>query len=782
MQPNRLRASTVSTKLHTRSKTQPDSNDITNNNNVNNNNINNNNNNNKLHLENYYKVLKKNVLDFRFEFIVSLKKNEKVRTLLVNLKDRFIELIKMSKKNIHKKRSSKKYYIEDIIKVVKDRNDSRLITFSVNKAGTSPKKERHKDKIKDKTKDIKKREKQERKERERKEKEDKDKIKGKGIRKSKDKDKDKEKEKDKEKDNEKDNEKEKEFNATFINSERRECFFELIWLSRSNVGSDNITIPEKEERTPYDAVSLFVGTWNVGDAPPPTPTSTSAGVDGGLSKWIPNNGQYDIYAIGVQECEYEVTSSTPVECETHWFTTLANHIGTGYIRLESISLVKMRLIIFVKKEHYNKICHVEKETVATGIGGIYGNKGATAISFQFFETSFCFINSHFAAHQEKTDQRNQNYRDIVKNVELGNKDIDVLNQFHHVFWMGDLNYRVDLFREEVLLLISKGNTTKLLANDQLAKQKQLEKVFIGFKEAPIPFLPTYRMSRGQMAVYTEEKQRVPSWCDRVLHKSLPYSQPITCVQYNSAPEIQTSDHTPVYGVYHAFIQRPCLPVPQSLIQPLKIYLTDLRAENLELNDEDVAPSAFLAINTSAFVEQAFETTPQSKRTNPVWGDMPPIVPGIHKRSYLENQHLFVTIYDEDDSNKRLGHATIPLGCGFGDEPYSFKTRITKYGLIAGLLYGKIYICYDSPSTPPLGGAAAISSTGDIIDYPITSTSTTTTTTTTTTPTPSITTTNSNNNTVAGEGDVDSNNNNNNDDDDAPTRSALRRSRSFRKSV
>ena len=44
-------------------------------------------------------------------------------------------------------------------------------------------------------------------------------------------------------------------------------------------------------------------------------------------------------------------------------------------------------------------------------------------------------------------RRNQNYRDIIKGLtmSLGQKHLgnfDITNQFHHVFWLGDLNYRV----------------------------------------------------------------------------------------------------------------------------------------------------------------------------------------------------------------------------------------------------------------------------------------------------------------------------------------------------
>ena len=42
-------------------------------------------------------------------------------------------------------------------------------------------------------------------------------------------------------------------------------------------------------------------------------------------------------------------------------------------------------------------------------------------------------------------RRQQNYMDILKGLNLGHKTAyDLTNQFHHVFWFGDLNYRIDM--------------------------------------------------------------------------------------------------------------------------------------------------------------------------------------------------------------------------------------------------------------------------------------------------------------------------------------------------
>ena len=59
----------------------------------------------------------------------------------------------------------------------------------------------------------------------------------------------------------------------------------------------------------------------------------------------------------------------------------------------------------------------------------------------------CFVNSHLAAHQDRTLQRNQDMRAILKQMRLGSAHVDVAAQFNTV-WFGDLNYRIDRYTHE----------------------------------------------------------------------------------------------------------------------------------------------------------------------------------------------------------------------------------------------------------------------------------------------------------------------------------------------
>ena len=86
-------------------------------------------------------------------------------------------------------------------------------------------------------------------------------------------------------------------------------------------------------------------------------------------------------------------------------------------------------------------------TEATGIGHILGNKGGAGLSFSLLDgTSLAFCTSHLAARPERVKQRNANYREICQGMHLGGvANMSFTTAFDHVFWFGDLNYRIDRY-------------------------------------------------------------------------------------------------------------------------------------------------------------------------------------------------------------------------------------------------------------------------------------------------------------------------------------------------
>lgn len=122
-----------------------------------------------------------------------------------------------------------------------------------------------------------------------------------------------------------------------------------------------------------------------------------------------------------------------------------------------------------------------------------------------------------------------------------------------VFWIGDLNYHIheSLGTEEVLGLAERGDLGVLKKNDQLNIERKANRVFRGFEEGDLTFLPTYKYQPGT-DVYENKKLRAPAWCDRILWmvqdpnhlKQLDYSR----------SELNVSDHKPVMSTFLATIK------------------------------------------------------------------------------------------------------------------------------------------------------------------------------------------------------------------------------------
>lgn len=174
---------------------------------------------------------------------------------------------------------------------------------------------------------------------------------------------------------------------------------------------------------------------------------------------------------------------------------------------------------------------------------MFWRKGGIGVQMSFINTTFCFIAVHLAAHATETMNRNLDITSILKTLNLGNPNYDVGHQFHHCFFMGDMNYRVDLKDwPRVSELIQTNQFAEIIPFDQLKKEQAEGRILYGFLEPPITFAPTFKVKRGTRDVY--DPRRIPSWCDRVLVHSLPGCK-IKSLSYTSVDSLLTSDHVPV---------------------------------------------------------------------------------------------------------------------------------------------------------------------------------------------------------------------------------------------
>lgn len=236
----------------------------------------------------------------------------------------------------------------------------------------------------------------------------------------------------------------------------------------------------------------------------------------------------DIYAIGFQELVGLTASnlvSTSSSNRHEWAAELQRVLSRDhtYSLLTAVQLVGVCLYIFVRPHLVPFIRDVAVSSVKTGIGGKAGNKGGVAIRFLLDSSSFCFVCSHFAAHQMKVLERNHDFAEICRKVQfpLG----QTIETHDYVFWCGDFNYRIELPLNLAKDSITQQNWDKLIRHDQLIKQNKLGKVFQGFCEGYLNFAPTYKYDEFSDDYDTSEKGRIPAWCDRVLWKKKSFLPP-----------------------------------------------------------------------------------------------------------------------------------------------------------------------------------------------------------------------------------------------------------------
>lgn len=250
-------------------------------------------------------------------------------------------------------------------------------------------------------------------------------------------------------------------------------------------------------------------------------------------------------------------------------------------------LMEIKLMVYVHERLAARVTRAEVVEEATGIGGVVGNKGAVGIKLTLDDTAFCFVCAHLAAHEgaKFLQQRIDDVLEIMRHIERERGvGMPMMHQFDHIFWMGDLNFRLDLkhmlpaavtwSHEDrwtyIMDLVSKRRYADLASFDELRREMGERRVFGGFVEGKLHFPPTFKVQRGFTSMVYQET-RVPSYCDRILWHSLPRHQShVLQREYNCVEEIDTSDHKPVYAVFDIIVPKETvflsLPAPRMAVK------------------------------------------------------------------------------------------------------------------------------------------------------------------------------------------------------------------------
>ncbi|CAO3573568.1 unnamed protein product [Mortierella alpina] len=147
---------------------------------------------------------------------------------------------------------------------------------------------------------------------------------------------------------------------------------------------------------------------------------------------------YHIIAINTQECEREIREAVLFPSKTAWEKHLQASLGQDYVMIKTETMAALHMAVFIWKPIEDLVSAVDSSTVATGIGGIVGNKGAVAISVYLGSTSFLFVNAHLTAHQSNTQARNNDYKRIIQELQLNDAPKSSPRGWH---FRGDMKLR-----------------------------------------------------------------------------------------------------------------------------------------------------------------------------------------------------------------------------------------------------------------------------------------------------------------------------------------------------
>ncbi|WAR51861.1 hypothetical protein PtB15_1B297 [Puccinia triticina] len=239
------------------------------------------------------------------------------------------------------------------------------------------------------------------------------------------------------------------------------------------------------------------------------------------------------------------------------------------------------LLVYARNDTvFQDIQSVRTAEASCGFLNLMNNKGAVGVrvtirpsdlshqSGSVGEEIFTFVNAHLAAHDSGIIARNRDYQTIVSRLLFetahGHHTIYDTN---HLFFMGDLNYRISLTplgtsnlkpidREALNKTFQEGRHSSLfLEHDTLSHQHACGNVLVGLREAPITFKPTYKYKLNAGDQFVSFEHRLPGWTDRIFVASSLDDPQLGSVDggaqvldYQSLPEYDGSDHKPVFAV------------------------------------------------------------------------------------------------------------------------------------------------------------------------------------------------------------------------------------------
>lgn len=482
-------------------------------------------------------------------------------------------------------------------------------------------------------------------------------------------------------------------------------------------------------------LKIGIVTWNVGNEEPFSGTQVEK-----LNSLIPEG--LEIFVIGVQECKYKKGSNAEEDSDdeeldqpksTHTvskkpegessflmnkFDKVIKEAGkkAGLVILKRAQLLEMRILVLVHPSLKKHISDIRVAVEATGLMGVYGNKGGIGVCFNLDGTRLGFLNTHLAAHLHQLPLRNKNIHEILAGTHCYKNRIELSYQLDHFFWLGDLNYRIDLniakvppgekpekistkSEEHVELwnktkeLVDQKDWAQLQGFDQLRAEVSRRAVFCDFREGTLNFNPTFKVKRARQLdaalhdsfVYTE--QRMPSWCDRVLWHSMPaVLDNVEQQTLEPLPDINTSDHKPIRSVFR--VTRSPNPVLFGhRHEELQLRLSNLVVEGPELEERQglyLGLKSYPPAKGNRHLVSPLVTPPKTK---PDWSDSPISLQVDVLDDYIDYLQLLIVVMDDKiGKDESVGICALPLkDVRAAQSPLQFSTPLILNSRDTGLV-------------------------------------------------------------------------------------------------
>ncbi|CAN0928332.1 Type IV inositol polyphosphate 5-phosphatase 3 [Linum grandiflorum] len=256
---------------------------------------------------------------------------------------------------------------------------------------------------------------------------------------------------------------------------------------------------------------------------------------------------------------------------------------SSYVRIVSKQMVGIFITVWVRRNLRKHIQNVKVSTVGVGVMGYIGNKGSVSVSMSVYQTPFCFVCTHLTSGEKEGDEikRNADVHEIHKRTNFRSVAAvglpKTIKDHERIIWLGDLNYRINLSYERTRELIAHKQLSTLAEYDQLTREFRKGRVFDGWREGTLTFLPTYKYEFNSSRYYGEDPKagrRTPAWCDRILS----YGKGLKLLSYRRT-ELKLSDHRPVTATFMVEVEVFC---PRRLQRALTYTDAEIGNEEVEI--------------------------------------------------------------------------------------------------------------------------------------------------------------------------------------------------------